>query len=146
MTKAIIMYASTSGNTEELSKGVANGLKSAAEITVENIVNTDINTLSNYDLLVFGCSTHGDGALQNDFIEFYEKMTEDLFKGKKVAVFGPGNSERHPNTFCNAIATIETKLKECGAELVAEGFKVDGAIDPVMNDAKEWGKKVITAI
>jgi flavodoxin I len=146
MTKAIIIFGSTTGNTEELSEGVAEGLKSSAEVTIENVADTDINALADYDLLVFGCPTWGEGELQEDFIDFYEEMTEDIFKGKKAAVFGPGDKEGYPDFFCDAVTIIETKLKECGAELVAEGFKVDGDIDLAMDDAEEWGKKVISAL
>ncbi len=145
MEKVILIYGSTMGNTETLSGYVTSGLKKGGiEVTVKNVTEVSIDELANYDIIVLGCSTWGDGKLQDDFIDFYEKMNEVKLDGKKAACFGPGDSV-YPQ-FCKAVDMLEEKLKECGAEILLENFKVDGDIDPEMDNAKNWGLNIAKEI
>lgn len=147
MAKAIVIYGSTTGNTEILSGAVEKGLqKGGVEVTVMNVTKAELDNLGEFDLIVLGCSTWEEGELQEDFIPFYDAMTKDHFDQRKVAVFGPGDSEMYPDFFCEAITLIETKLKECGAEIVTESLRVDGDIDPALADAENWGLKVVTSV
>ena len=143
MSKAILIYGSTTGNTEQLKDSVESGLKSAGwDVTVKNVKDVDINEVKDYDLVVLGCPTWGDGELQEDFIDFYENMTEDIFKDKKAAVFGPGDSELYPDTFCEAVNMLESKLNECGAKIVADGLMVDGSVEAAAGEAEEWSASI----
>ncbi|MBA7553609.1 Flavodoxin [subsurface metagenome] len=67
-------------------------------------------------------------------------------EGKKAAVFGPGDSEDYADSFCTAVDILEETLKKCGAKIVAEGFKVDGEVEPALEDAEAWGLKVAKAL
>jgi len=143
MGKAILIYGSTTGNTEQLKDSVESGLKSAGwDVTVKNVTETDINEIKGYDLVVLGCPTWGDGELQEDFIEFHENMTEDIFKDKKTAVFGPGDSELYPDTFCAAVDMLESKLSDLGANIAVDGLRVDGSVDAAAGEAEEWGASI----
>ncbi len=143
MIKAVLIYGSTTGNTESLSEEVAKGLrKGGMEVTVMDVANADINKLADFDLIVLGCSTWGDGELQDDFIDFYDVMTKESFEGKKTAVFGPGDSDMYPDYFCEAVIILETKLKECGAKVLVESLKVDGDVEPALADAESWGLSI----
>jgi flavodoxin I len=145
--KVILVFGSTTDNTEMLSEHVAEGLeRGMASVTVKNVTEASVDELEDYDAIVFGCSTWGEGDLQDDFVDFDEAMDGMSLKGKKVAVFGPGDSEDYPDSFCKAVDILEETLKKCGAEIVAEGFKVDGEVEPVFRDAEEWGFKVARAL
>ena len=145
MAKAILIYGSTMGNTETLSEGVVSGLKKGSmEVTVKNVTEASIDELSDYDIIVLGCSTWGDGELQDDFIDFYEKMNKVKLDGRKAACFGTGDSA-YPQ-FCKAVDMLEEKLKECGTEILLESFKVDGDIESKTSDAKNWGLKIARAL
>lgn len=147
MAKAILIYGTTTGNTETLSEAVVEGLrKGGVEVTVKDVTEANVNELKGYHLIVFGCSTWGDGELQGDFIDFYDKMKDISLAGKKAAVFGPGDKENYPDSFCEAVNILENRLKECGAELVIEGLKVDGDVEPAMGEAELWGSKVAKAL
>ena len=146
MVKTILIYGSTTGNTEELSGHVAVGLKQAgAEVMVKNVAEASVDELADYDAVVFGCSTWGAGELQDDFIDFYDGMDGISLEGKKAAVFGPGDSEDYPDTFCEAVDILEEALKKCGAEIVAESLKVDGDVEPAFEESEAWGLKVAEA-
>ena len=140
MGKAILIYGSTTGNTEQVADAVSKGLGSAGwEVTVKNVTGVDMSELADYELVILGCPTWGDGELQEDFIEFHENMNEETFKDKKAAVFGPGDSELYPDTFCVAVNMLETKLNDCGAKLVAEGLMIDGDVGAAADEAESWG-------
>ncbi len=146
MANVILIYGSTTGNTEELSGHVAVGLKQVgAEVMVKNVTEASVDELADYDAVVFGCSTWGAGELQDDFIDFYDGMDGVSLEGKKAAVFGPGDSEDYPDTFCEAVDILEEALKKCGAEIVAESLKVDGDVEPAFEESEAWGLKVAEA-
>ena len=147
MAKIILVYGSTTGNTEVLSEHVAAGLKQAgADVTVKNVIDAGVDELIDYDAIVFGCSTWGLGELQDDFIDFHDEMDGILLEGKKAAVFGPGDSDSYPDTFCDAVDILEGRLENCGALIVAESFKVDDDVEPAFEDAKTWGLRVAEAL
>ncbi len=141
MKKAIIIYGSTTGNTETLSKYVEKGLKaSGIDVVVKNVTDSDPEELKDYDVIILGSSTWGDGELQDDFIPFEEKMRKIKLDGKKGAVFGPGNSI-YPQ-FCKAVDILEERLKSCGAQIIIDSLKIDGDIEPQLKKAEDWGKNL----
>ncbi len=143
MAKAILVYGSMTGNTEILSKSVEEGLKSSnVEVVVKNVEHAGVEELKDYDVIIFGCSTWGEGELQDDFIAFEEEMGKISLNGKKAAVFGPGDIEIYPDTFCEAVNILEKRLRNCGAEIVIDSLKIDGDVEPKCEEAKEWGRKI----
>jgi len=73
--KVILVYGSTTGNTEMLAEHVAAGLeRGLASVTVKNVTEASVDELADYDTIVFGCSTWGEGDLQDDFVDFHEAM------------------------------------------------------------------------
>jgi len=143
MAEVVLIFGSTTDNTEMLSEHVVAGLeRRGALVTVKNVTEASVDELADYDAIVFGCPTYGEGDLQDDFVDFHEAMDGITPKGKKAAVFGPGDSEGYPDSFCEAVDILEETLKKCGAEIVTEGFKVDGEVEPAFEDAEAWGLKV----
>ncbi|MCD5414916.1 MAG: flavodoxin [Clostridiales bacterium] len=143
MSKAIVIFGSTMGNTETLAGSVVEGLEEGGkEVTLKNVTETKIKEVADYDLVVMGCSTWGLGELQDDFISFYDAMSKDFLDGKKAAVFGPGDSGMYPDNFCDAVTIIEEKLEECGAKIVEDCLKVDGDVDDALDETKAWAVSV----
>ncbi|CAM3559582.1 flavodoxin [Paenibacillus lupini] len=124
MAKVIVLYASMTGNTEEMAGAVAVGAREAgAEVVLRDVFDATASELVKYDGIAIGAYTWGDGELPDEFLDVYEAMGALDLSGRKAAVFGSGDSS-YP-IFCGAVDTIEEKLKELGAELVAEGVKVE---------------------
>ena len=141
MVKAILVYGSMTGNTEILSQSVQEGLKiSGVDVLVKSAAETQPEELKNYDGIILGCSTWGDGELQDDFISFEENMKKIDLSGKKTACFGPGDSA-YPQ-FCKAVDILEETLKSCGAKIIIDSLKIDGEVEPKLEEAKDWGKKI----
>ena len=141
MEKVIIVYGSTTGTTEEMSKSIGREIKSLGhDVVVKNVSGSTTEELSGYGLIILGCSTWGDGELQDDFIDFEEKLRAVGLKDKKCAVFGPGESV-YPQ-FCKAVDILEETLKQRGACLVTEGLKFDVVLtNPPFGEDRKWEPK-----
>ncbi|AGB40476.1 flavodoxin [Halobacteroides halobius DSM 5150] len=144
MEKAIVVFGSTMGNTEDLARKVADSLAVNYEVVNKNVTNTEVEELEDYDVIVFGSSTWGAGELQDDFLPFANSLSQadiDL-SGKKGAVFGPGDTG-YGEMFCQAVDTLEGQLEELGINLVVEGFKWDGSItSEAIAEVDKWAQEI----
>ena len=143
MAKALVVFGSTTGNTEEVAGYVAETLVGEGmAVDVRNATKVSAQDLAaGYDLVLFGCSTWGDEAieLQEDFAPLYEEFDKACLAGKKVAVFGCGDSSY--TYFCGAVDAITEKAEECGARIVTTGLKIDG--QPDKGEAMAWARDVV---
>ncbi len=127
MKEALIVFGSTTGNTEYVASHIEKKLAEAG-YTVKN-ANVDSVSAAGlcdpYTLILFGCSTWGEDEieLQDDFIPLFEEFDAINAGGKKTAVFGCGDSSYE--YFCGAVDAIEEKLNSLGAE-VLDTLKIDG--------------------
>ncbi|MCK4859422.1 MAG: flavodoxin [Candidatus Omnitrophica bacterium] len=145
MAKAVVIFGSTTGNTEMLADSVEKGIKEAGvEVAKKSASDISAQEMKDYDLILLGCSTWGDGELQDDFVDFYEKMKDVNLEGKKAAVFGPGDSSY--DQFCKAVDLLENRLKEHGSQIVTESFKIDGDVDSKLADAEAWAKNIASSL
>ena len=148
MANALVIFGSTTGNTESVAQTITpvlaeKGLKSL----LKDVVKAEPDDFNGkYELIVFGCSTWGDDEieLQEDFAEFFEGMDQYDFKNRKVAVFGCGDSTYEH--FCGAVDAIEEKVQSLGAELVVSGLKIDGDPDDYKAEIVEWADNVASSI
>lgn len=141
MCKTIIIYGSTTGNCESIAGAIEKNLKSKGlQTTLKNVANTSVNELFDYDLILLGSSTWGDGGLQDDFIEFDKSLSSTNLSNKKVAIFGVGNTG-WPN-FCGSVDTLETSIQTTGAILVGKSLRVDVDLD--RNELEEWVEQIIS--
>ncbi|MDR2051215.1 MAG: flavodoxin [Deltaproteobacteria bacterium] len=143
MSKALIVYGSTTGNTEYAAGVVERALKEAG-FSIDNLPVTEVRApglCDGYELAVFGCSTWGDDSieLQDDFIPLFDSFEQIKAEGKKVAVFGCGMSGY--TYFCGAVDAISQKLSDLGAN-VLDTLKIDG--DPQSSEAEieSWAGQV----
>ena len=140
MKKAMIIYGSTTGNTEEMA-----GIIKAAlgeydfEVVMKDASHAEVSDMtSEQDLVVLGCPAYGDESveLQEDFQEFLEKWEGIRLDGKNMAVFAPGDSTYEH--FCGSVDLLQDKLTALGANIVTEGLKVDGDPGISREEISEW--------
>ena len=143
MGKALVVFGSTTGNTESVAEYVAETLKSEGlAVDVKNAADVKVDGLAEgYDLVLFGCSTWGDDEieLQENFVPLYDELEKAKLDGRKVAVFGCGDSSY--THFCGAVDAIAEKAEQCGAKVVGLALKIDG--DPDKDEAISWAKDVL---
>ena len=143
MAKTLIIYGSTTGNTEHTARLIGERLgKIGLGVTVEDVSSVQAGILTDdADLVLLGCSTWGDDdiELQEDFAEFLDTLDGLDLGGKKMAVFGCGDSSY--THFCGAVDAIEEKLEELGAALVVQGLKIDGDPDDAEDEIPGLGRR-----
>lgn len=144
MKDTIIIYGSTTGNTETVANWIKDALSSSGtESDIFDVAGIAPDEAADYNTIILGSSTWGSGDIQDDFYTFYEAMSAEYFTGKKVAVFGCGDSDMFPDCFCEAVDKIAEKAKECGAEIIADLLKIDGDIDSFQQETEHWAKGLV---
>ncbi len=144
MKKALIVFGSSTGNTETMAEKIAEALgKEDVEVELKNVLNTKPAELAGeYDLVLLGCPAYGDDEieLQDDFVDFYDDMAGVSLGGKKCGAFAPGDSSYE--FFCGSVDMLESKLGDLGGNVVIEGLKIDGDPLDAMDDINEWASKL----
>ena len=110
MGKTAIIYGSTTGTTEDIAGRIASKLN-IAQGDIYEISKVTADTVAGYDTLLLGSSTWGSGDLQDDWYDGIETLKGADLAGKKIALFGCGDSSSYSDTFCSALGTIYNDLK-----------------------------------
>jgi flavodoxin I len=119
-----IFYGSTTGNTEKIARKIKKHLKSET-IDIYNVREATQADLEKYPNIIFGSSTWGRGELQEDFKQFLKVIKKANLQGKKVAIFGIGDSSVYPDSFADALGLIFEALEGKGVIFVGE-FSTQG--------------------
>ena len=148
MSKVLMVYGSTTGNTEALAEILGRLIQEAGhETTLLNAADASAPGLCDgWDMILFGCSAWGDDEiiLQDDFDALFQQFDLINAKGHKVACFATGDSNF--TYFCGAVDVIEAALERLGADVVVEGLKIDGQAQSDQPEIQEWTKAVIETL
>ncbi len=129
MAKIGIYYGSTTGNTQDLAERLAKALD-VASADVHDVASASAN-FSAYDVVLFGTSTMGMGDFQDDWESYIDDVQNADLNGKKVALFGCGDSSSYSDTFGDALGKIYEVIKNKGCELIGrvsvEGYTFDSS-------------------
>ena len=131
MALAKIVYASMTGNTEEIADIVASKLEELG-LEVHNDECTTIETeeILEADIIVIATYTYsygGDGEIPDEFIDFYSDLADLDLSGKIYGVCGSGDT--FYDDFCTAVDDFDVMLGSRGAKKGAENVKVDLAAE-----------------
>lgn len=146
MAKVLLVFASMTGNTEEMATLIEEGLQNEG-IEVEKVeaLDTKAEDMQNFESILLGAYTWGEGEIPDDFEDFYDEMAGIDLTGKGFAVFGSGDTA-YPD-FCGAVDLIEAMITEKGGSLLLDGLKVE--LDPEGEDRErcihfgmEFAKKI----
>jgi len=125
MGKIGIFFGSDTGNTRRVAKSIHKKLGADADAPV-NVNKASVEDLLNYDALILGTPTLGDGELPGltsggsaeSWEEFLPKLKGVDLSGKVVALFGLGDQEGYGHEFVDALIFIYDVLVENGATVV----------------------------
>ena len=126
MSKVLIVYGSSTGNTQSIAEKVGELIRAAGHEA--NVVNAGEvapdNLTEGYDAALFGCSAWGEEELemQDDFLPLFEAFDK---------------ADQTYTHFCGAVDAIEERARELGATVIADGLKMEGdaTADPDAVDA-----------
>ena len=122
MKKTVIIYGSSTGTCEELAGRIG------ARLGVDDVIGVgdlDDSVIASNDNLILGTSTWGAGEMQDDWYDGVRTLRGADLSGKTVALFGCGDSESYPDTFCGGMKELYDAAKEAGAN-VLDGVSADG--------------------
>jgi flavodoxin, long chain len=127
MNKIGIFYGSATGTTSDVARRIAK-LLSVPDKDIHDVAETAPHVMGDYDVLLLGSSTWGNGELEDDWYDFIDGAQSLDLSGKKFAVFGCGD-ETMSDTFCNAVGILYDRIQPLGATLIgefpAEGYSYD---------------------
>ncbi|MGJ7035362.1 flavodoxin [Anoxybacillus eryuanensis] len=124
MSKVIMVFTSMTGNTEEMAEAIAEGVREQEiELDVKEVLEATATELEQYDGILLGAYTWGDGELPDDFLDFYDELNDVDLTGKKAAVFGSCDSSYEK--YGAAVDILMEKLQERGAEVILDGLKIE---------------------
>lgn len=126
MTKVGIFFGTDTGNTRRIAKNIADVLTPAIAAKPVNIRNASVSSLLDYDALILGTPTYGEGQLPGlttgnateSWEEFLPRMAGLNLSGKKVAIYGLGNQKGYPGEFVDAMFYLYEQCKQCGATMI----------------------------
>ncbi len=122
MSKTIVVYGSSTGTCEAIAQTI--GEKLGAEVI--NVTDLTKEEVEGADNLVLGTSTWGSGEMQDDWYDGVKVLKEAGLSGKKVAVFGCGDSASYSDSFCGGMKELYDAAEAAGATMVGNEVSTDG--------------------
>ncbi|MBU1659173.1 flavodoxin [bacterium] len=125
MAKVGIFVGSSGGVTLGAAQKLAELFEGAELINMEEDYDAQFD---DFDVLLIGSSTWGQGDVQRDWVDpLYEMQNEEPdFSGKKVAFFGAGDQKSHPEEFVTALGKMKDIFTKLGANTEFGYTSTDG--------------------
>ena len=145
MTLAKIVYASMTGNTEEIADIVAEAFENLAiEVEINECTQVEANDFSDADICVVATYTYGDGELPDEIVDFYEDLQEIDLTGKICGVCGSGDT--FYDEFCKSVDDFDAAFSKTGATKGTDSVKVDlAAEEEDIEHLETFAKKLVEA-
>lgn len=145
MTLAKIVYASMTGNTEEIADIVAEALENLAiDVEINECTQVEAEDFSDADICVIATYTYGDGELPDEIVDFYEELQEIDLTGKIYGVCGSGDT--FYDEFCKSVDDFDAAFAKTGATKGTDNVKVDlAAEEEDIQKLEAFAKKLVEA-
>jgi flavodoxin I len=147
--KALVIYDSQFGNTEQIAKAMAVGLgKESKAVKVGAVKDADIAA---HSLIIIGSPTQG-GRPTPTMKTFLDNLAADKLKDKRFAAFDTRAKSVVTKLFGYAANRIEAAIKEKGGNCTAQpqGFLVKSTKGPLVEGELEraatWAKAAAAGV
>lgn len=110
-----VFYASSTGNTSDVANMIS---KELGEVEVFDIADCGVGKMEEFDKLIIGTPTWGEGELQDDFEDAWDDFSSIDFSSKTVALFGLGDQEGYGEYFLDAMGLLHEVVSQKGANMV----------------------------
>lgn len=123
LTSKAIFYYSATGNTKAIIENI-----DVRDFDIFNLITVDKVDFESYNVIVIGTSTFGDGVPPSIFKQLTPYLSS--LKGKKIGLFGSGNSSYEH--YCGALDLLEDFLgfkNEILFKYKFESYPTDKAIE-----------------
>lgn len=143
--RALVVYDSLYGNTEEIAKAIGGVIE--GEVSLLRAGEVGPPELENIGLLVVGAPTQG-GRATEAIRDFLGRITKAEINGLNAAAFDTRLTTKFTKIFGYAAGKIAGGLKKKGANLIVEpeGFFVEGTKGPLkegeLERAAAWARRL----
>lgn len=125
MATAKVVYASMTGNNEEIAEIVEEALESLnVDVETTEISQADPANFEDSDICIVCSYTYGDdGDLPDEAVDFYEDLKDIDLTGKVYGVCGSGDT--FYDDFCKVVDDFAAVFEQTGATKGSDVVKVD---------------------
>lgn len=145
--KAHVVYATITGNNEDIADIVTEGLEDLGmDVEETEISQTEAEELTDTDLIVICPYTYDEGNLPEEGMDFFEDLGDLDLTGKVFGVAGSGDVF-YEEFYNLAVDKFAKKLLATGSTQGAENVKIN--LDPDENDIKtldQFSQKLFDAV
>ena len=132
MDKIGIFFGTDTGTTRLMAKKIAKLLGDIASKPL-NVNRAGIDDFLQYDALILGTPTYGDGQVpgistgvkDGSWEEFLPRLKGKDLSGKRVALYGLGNQEKYSERFASSLYSLYETFSQLGAEIIGS-WPTDG--------------------
>jgi len=121
-----IFYTTSTGNSSEIANKISEALDG---VEVFELSGAGVEKINDFDKVIIGGSTWGDGELNDDLDEIWDDFCAVDFSGKTVALFSLGDQDGYGDTFCDALGIVYEQVTSAGATVVGststDGYEYD---------------------
>jgi flavodoxin I len=146
--KTLLIYATYSGSTLEVSNFIAGQfIQKKIHITIKDARDIEPEIYKNYDLILLGSPTWGEGEAHELFKRLFEKSENKKFPQKKFAVFGLGDTSYQ--IFCGAADSLEEYVQKIEGKIIIETLKINNFYfnqNEELPKITSWVKKMLASI
>ncbi|MCL0311885.1 flavodoxin [Apilactobacillus sp. TMW 2.2459] len=125
MIKAHVVFATITGNNEDVADIITEGLEDLdVEVTQTEMSQTDASELKSADICVICAYTYDEGSLPEEGLDFFEDLENLDLNGKVFGVAGSGDV--YYQEFYNlAVDKFTDQLTKTGAKKGADSLKIN---------------------
>ena len=116
MAKVGLFYGTDTGNTRKVAKMIQKQL--GDDLEIHNVVKATVDEFTQYNALIVGMPTLGDGELENGMRDFLAQLDGVDLSGKTIALYGLGDQDTYGHEFLDGMAIIHQKFSALGAKLI----------------------------
>lgn len=135
MIKAHVVFATMTGNNEEIADIVREALSQAgAEVRETEMSQTAVEDFKQADILVVCAYTYDEGALPEEGLDFFDELSESDLTGKIFGVAGSGD-KFYGEYFNKTVDQFDAVFEQAGATRGATKVKID--LEPYEEDVEQ---------
>lgn len=129
MASALVVYATITGNNEDVADIVTEALKKqGVDVEETEITMADAADFEDADICVVCPYTYDEGALPDEGLDFYEDLQDEDLTGKVFGVAGSGDTA-YGDDYCKAVDKFDAAFASTGAKRAAGPVHVNLAPD-----------------
>lgn len=145
MAKALVVYATITGNNEDVADIITEALEDqGVEVEETEITMADAADFENVDICVVCPYTYDEGALPEEGLDFFDDLQEEDLTGKIYGVAGSGDTF-YGDDYCKAVDEFGEAFAKAGATKGAENVHVNLAPDQAAIDQLDAFAKQLAA-